>query len=182
MSEQPIQSRTASSVFQSHRPEDVLLNNRAVARELWDHPRNRSNPARALQLSKLALGDLVSDLIGCFGGLATLNARAEHAAARAVFDAAGSALGVASVSLINLIDPTALVLGGRGAAWADLLLPAMREQLEERAYPFLDWGAQLPILIAPEQPYMCLEVAECVLKAIQLAEIPIPAVWEAAMT
>ena len=137
---------------------------------------------------------------GCVEGLASSNAieqafgtgqaileiaalaRAEHAGARAVFDAAGSALGVACVSLINLIDPTALVLGGRGAAWADLLLPAMREQLEERAYPFLDWGAQLPILIAPEQPYMCLEAAECVLKAIQLAEIPIPAVWEAAMT
>ena len=177
MSEQSIRSRTASSVFQSHRPEDVFLNNRAVARELWDHPRSRS-----MQISKLVLGDLMSDLIDCFEGPATSNARAEHAAARAVFDAAGSALGVGCVSLINLIDPTTLVLGGRGAAWADLLLPAMREQLEERAYPFLDCGAQLPILIAPEQPCVCLEAAECVLKAIQLAEIPIPAVWEAAMT
>ena len=177
MSEQSIQSRTASSVFQSYRPEDVFLNNCTVARELWDHPRNRS-----MQISKLVLGDLMSDLIDCFEGLATSNSRAEHAAARAVFDAAGSALGVGCVSLINLIDPTTLVLGGRGAAWADLLLPAMREQLEERAYLFLDCGAQLPILIAPEQPYMCLETAECVLKAIQLAEIPIPAVWEDAMT
>ncbi len=101
-------------------------------------------------------------------------ARDGDGAARTVFEAAGRALGLACVSLVNLLDPTALVLGGPGAAWAELLLPAMRAQLEERAYPFLNWGAQLPVLIAPAQPLVCLEAAECVLKAVQLGEIPLP--------
>ncbi len=109
-------------------------------------------------------------------------ARGGDALATHSFEAAGKALGVAAVSLVNLLDPAALVLGGPGAAWADLLLPAMREQLEERAYPFLDWGARLPVLIAPVELHVSAGAAECVLKAIQRSKIPVPALPTAVRT
>lgn len=92
----------------------------------------------------------------------------------AAFEAAGEALGLACVSLVNLLDPALIVLGGSGSAWADLIVPALRAKLEERAYPFLGWGAHLPIEIASLERPFGIGAAERVLEAIYQGEIPIP--------
>ncbi len=94
--------------------------------------------------------------------------------AQTAFDAAGQALGLACVSLVNLLDPELIVLGGAGSAWADLIVPGLRAKLEERAYPFLGWGAHLPIEIAKLERPFGIGAAERALQAIYQGEIPLP--------
>jgi predicted NBD/HSP70 family sugar kinase len=95
--------------------------------------------------------------------------------AKTAFDTAGEALGLACVSLVNLLDPALIVLGGSGSAWADLIVPGLRAKLEERAYPFLGLGAHLPIEIAQLERPFGIGAAERVLEAIYQGEIPLPA-------
>ena len=102
-------------------------------------------------------------------------ARAGEARAIEVFRVAGEALGLACVTLVNLFDPKQIVLGGPGSAWADVLLPHMRAMLTERAYPFLSWGAQLPIEISALKRPIGTGAAERVLEAVFRGEIQIPA-------
>ncbi|MBI4577066.1 MAG: ROK family protein [Planctomycetes bacterium] len=87
---------------------------------------------------------------GCLESLASATAiarRAGGASARAVYDAAlggepraieslrvaGRALGIALASLVNLLNPERVVLGGRVAGALDFLLPALVAELRERA-------------------------------------------------
>jgi glucokinase len=56
--------------------------------------------------------------------------------ARAVFETAGSALGIALASLVNIFNyPLYLLSGGVLAAW-DLFAPVMFEELKRRSYVF----------------------------------------------
>jgi predicted NBD/HSP70 family sugar kinase len=95
--------------------------------------------------------------------------------AKTAFDTAGEALGLACVSLVNLLDPALIVLGGSGSAWADLIVPGLRAKLQERAYPFLELGAHLPIEIAQLERPFGIGAAERVLEAIYQGEIFLPA-------
>jgi predicted NBD/HSP70 family sugar kinase len=104
-------------------------------------------------------------------------ARNGDAQALAVFDAAGTAFGQAAVTLVNLIDPRAIIIGGPGAQWADLLLDKLRQELSEHAYAYLDWGSQISIELSPLEHPVCHGAAEMVLEAIYRGEIPIPA-WD----
>jgi predicted NBD/HSP70 family sugar kinase len=101
-------------------------------------------------------------------------ARAGDAQALAAFDMAGTALGQAAITLVNLLDPRAIILGGPGAAWADLFLNNMRHELTEHAYAYLDWGAQIEIEISTLEHPVSHGAAEMVLEAIYRGEIPIP--------
>ncbi|PZA06023.1 ROK family protein [Meiothermus sp. PNK-Is4] len=94
--------------------------------------------------------------------------------ARLAFEQAGRALGWAAVNLVNLFDPELLVLGGPGAAYADLLIPSLRHHLNTRAYPYLGWGEQLHILVDPLANPIGPGAAECALEAVYLGEIPLP--------
>jgi glucokinase len=101
-------------------------------------------------------------------------ARGGNKHAKTAFDTAGEALGLACVSLVNLLDPALIVLGGSGSAWADLIVPGLRAKLEERAYPFLGLGAHLPIEIARLERPFGIGAAERVLEAMYQGEIPLP--------
>lgn len=90
------------------------------------------------------------------------------------FRAAGEALGLACVSLVNLLDPELIVLGGAGSVWAEWIVPGLRAKLTERAYPFLGWGAHLPLEIAQLERPFGIGAAERVLEAIYQGEIPLP--------
>jgi predicted NBD/HSP70 family sugar kinase len=90
------------------------------------------------------------------------------------FDIAGTALGQAAITLVNLLDPRAIVLGGPGAGWADLLLKNMRLELTEHAYAYLDWGAHIDIELSILEHPVSHGAAEMVLEAIYRGEIPIP--------
>jgi predicted NBD/HSP70 family sugar kinase len=95
--------------------------------------------------------------------------------ALAAFDAAGTALGQAAITLVNLLDPRAIILGHPGPQWADLLLKNMRHELSEHAYAYLDWGSQIEIEISTLEHPVSHGAAEMVLEAIYRGEIPIPA-------
>jgi predicted NBD/HSP70 family sugar kinase len=101
-------------------------------------------------------------------------ARAGDAQAIAAFDVAGTALGQAAITLVNLLDPRAIILGGPGAAWADLFLKNMRQELTEHAYAYLDWGAHIDIELSTLEHPVSHGAAEMVLEAIYRGEIPIP--------
>jgi len=107
------------------------------------------------------------------GAIAEL-AHAGDSLALLSFEQAGRALGWAAVNLVNLFDPELLVLGGPGAAYADLLIPSLRHHLNTRAYPYLGWGEQLHISVDPLANPIGPGAAECALEAIYLGEIPLP--------
>ncbi len=97
--------------------------------------------------------------------------------AQLAFEQAGRALGWVAVNLVNLFDPQLLVLGGSGAAYADLLIPSLRHHLNTRAYPYLGWGEHLRLEIDRKQQPVGPGAAEYVLGAIYRGEITLPA-WE----
>ena len=101
-------------------------------------------------------------------------ARNGDAQAKAVFDAAGEAIGLAAVTLVNLFDPSKLVLASTGSSFTDLIIPALKRQLAKRAYPYLDVGAGLEIENVTLEHPVAPGAAECVLEAIYQGEIPIP--------
>jgi predicted NBD/HSP70 family sugar kinase len=123
---------------------------------------SRKRPS-ALEMSILEIADL---------------ARNGNKHAKTAFDTAGEALGLACVSLVNLLDPALIVLGGSGSAWADLIVPGLRAKLQERAYPFLGLGAHLPIEIAQLERPFGIGAAERVLEAIYQGEISLPAITQ----
>lgn len=97
--------------------------------------------------------------------------------AQLAFEQAGRALGWAAVNLVNLFDPQLLVLGGPGAAYADLLIPSLRHHLNTRAYPYLGWGEHLTIEVDTKQQPVGPGAAEYALGAIYRGEIELP-MWE----
>jgi glucokinase len=96
-------------------------------------------------------------------------ARAGDPHGQAVFDEAGIAIGLAAVTLVNLFDPSQLVL-----ASTDLLTPSLKRQLAKRAYPYLNLGAQLEIENVTLEHPVAPGAAECALEAIYQGEIMIP--------
>ena len=104
----------------------------------------------------------------------TLRARANDPKAQAVFDEAGTAIGLAAVTLVNLFDPSQLVLSSSGTNFTDLLTPSLKRQLTKRAYPYLNLGAQLKIENVTLEHPVAPGAAECVLEAIYRGEIAIP--------
>jgi predicted NBD/HSP70 family sugar kinase len=90
------------------------------------------------------------------------------------FAHAGELLGAACVGLVNLLDPELLVLGGRGAAYADLILPSLKEHLAHRAYPYLGWGERLSIAVDAEQQPVSAGAAEVALRAVYDGMVGLP--------
>lgn len=74
-------------------------------------------------------------------------ARAGHEAARAVFAEAGATLGLALAGVVNLLNPTRVILGGEGAAMLDLLLDAIRAAMATHCFDGL--FADLDLLVEP---------------------------------
>ena len=101
-------------------------------------------------------------------------ARAGNAKAQTIFDDAGEAIGLAAVTLVNLFDPSQLVLASAGTSFTDLLTPSLKRQLAKRAYPYLNLGAQLEIENVTLEHPVAPGAAECVLEAIYQGEITIP--------
>jgi predicted NBD/HSP70 family sugar kinase len=101
-------------------------------------------------------------------------ARAGDPKAQAVFDDAGEAIGLAAVTLVNLFDPSQLVLASSGTSFTDLLTPSLKRQLAKRAYPYLNLGAQLNIENVTLEHPVAPGAAECALEAIYRGEISIP--------
>lgn len=65
---------------------------------------------------------------------AVLRARAGGAATRGVFTNAGQILGRALSDVVNLLNPTRLIVGGEGAQTLDLLLEPMRDALQAHCF------------------------------------------------
>ena len=107
--------------------------------------------------------------------------RAEEgeAPAQETLGAAGRAIGLAAVSLVNLLDPQLLVLGGMGARASPFLVPALRSELVAHAYPYLRWGEELEILTCPLENPALLGAAEGALNAIYRGEIAVPPIGTA---
>jgi predicted NBD/HSP70 family sugar kinase len=101
-------------------------------------------------------------------------ARNDDAHGNTVFEAAGEAIGLAAVTLVNLFDPSKLVLASTGSSFTDLIIPALKRQLATRAYPYLDVGAGLEIENVTLEHPVAPGAAECVLEAIYQGEISIP--------
>ena len=84
-------------------------------------------PALARALSD-ARGEPISVLEGAD------DARRGDAAARAVFETAGGTLGLALSEVVNLLNPTRVILSGEGAAWLDLLEAPMRAAMAAHCF------------------------------------------------
>jgi predicted NBD/HSP70 family sugar kinase len=66
---------------------------------------------------------------------------------RAVFAAAGETLGLALSGIINVLNPTRVIVGGEGAQMVDLLLDPMRAALEANCFDGL--FADLDLVVEP---------------------------------
>jgi glucokinase len=82
-----------------------------------------------------ALGAMLTAGETIDGRAVTEAALGGDAAARAVFDLAGSRLGVALASFANIFEPEVFVIGGGVIAAGDLLLDPARRELAARALP-----------------------------------------------
>ena len=74
---------------------------------------------------------------------AAARARDGDAAASAAFVAAGEALGCAVAGLVNAFNPEAVCLGGGMAGAFDLLEPAMRREIDRRAFRLAREGLEI---------------------------------------
>lgn len=96
-------------------------------------------------------------------------ARADDPQAKAIFEAAGRTLGWALSTAVSLLDPALLVLGGPGTAYADCLLPAVRECIRHPAHN------PPKIVVDPAPQPTGWGAAECALGAVHRGEIALPA-------
>jgi N-acetylglucosamine repressor len=62
-----------------------------------------------------------------------------------VFQSAGHTLGFALASVINVLNPTLVILGGEGAKFLDLLLPALSDALETHCFDGLFADVELVV-------------------------------------
>ncbi|HEV2528613.1 MAG TPA: ROK family transcriptional regulator [Thermomicrobiales bacterium] len=72
-------------------------------------------------------------------------ARGGHPGVRAVFDEAGDALGTALATLVNLLNPTLLIVSGEGAEVLDLLDAPMRAALARDGFDRLTTDLRLTV-------------------------------------
>ena len=70
-----------------------------------------------------------------------------HPGARAIYAAAGTVLGRALSTLVNIFAPGLIILSGEGMRAADFLLPTARVALKEHS--FGDLAARLELVVAP---------------------------------
>ncbi|HET8522623.1 MAG TPA: ROK family transcriptional regulator, partial [Thermomicrobiales bacterium] len=70
-------------------------------------------------------------------------ARAGNTAARGIFETAGATIGLALSHLVNIFNPTRLIVGGEGAQALDLLLPPMQTAMEANCFDGLLADVQL---------------------------------------
>jgi predicted NBD/HSP70 family sugar kinase len=61
-------------------------------------------------------------------------ARSGEATAQEIFNRAGEILGIALASIVNLLNPTRVIVGGEGVHSLDLLLDPMRSSLETHCF------------------------------------------------
>lgn len=61
-------------------------------------------------------------------------ARAGHQELRAIFAGVGAALGLALANLVNVLNPTLIIVSGEGAQTLDLVADAMRQALERHCF------------------------------------------------
>ncbi len=106
-----------------------------------------------------ATGALVDRLRGTHGDDFTMEAMLDAAnagdpAARRVIADAGRALGTVAASLLNLLNPEMLVVGGHLASAGDLLLDGMRESVARAALPETSRGAQLVAGVLGERAHV----------------------------
>lgn len=74
-------------------------------------------------------------------------ARSGHAGARTVFANAGATLGWALSSVVNLLNPTRMIVGGEGVLFLDLLLDPMRDALATNCFDGL--FTDLDLIVEP---------------------------------
>jgi predicted NBD/HSP70 family sugar kinase len=74
-------------------------------------------------------------------------ARAGDTVARGVFEAAGATLGLALAGVVNVLNPTRVIVGGEGVHTLDLLLEPMRTALARHCFDGL--YADLDLLVEP---------------------------------
>ncbi len=81
-------------------------------------------------------------------------ARAGDAGCRRVIHDAGRALGTVAATLLNVLNPEMLIVGGHLAAAGDLLLDGMRESIARAALPETSRGAQLVAGVLGERAHV----------------------------
>lgn len=72
-------------------------------------------------------------------------ARAGDETLAAVFATAGHMLGLGLASVLNLLNPSLVIVGGEGAHFLDLLLPSLRETLARHCFADLFEGVELVV-------------------------------------
>ena len=72
-------------------------------------------------------------------------ARSHDARIVEVFQSAGHTLGFALASVINVLNPTLVIVGGEGAKFLDLLLPSLRDALEAHCFDGLFADVELVV-------------------------------------
>lgn len=65
---------------------------------------------------------------------AVASAHQGEASIQSIFDRAGHLFGLALSGVINVLDPTLIILGGEGVNFIDLLLPSFNEALREHTF------------------------------------------------
>jgi N-acetylglucosamine repressor len=74
-------------------------------------------------------------------------ARAGDVVAGELFHSAGHVLGLALSSVVNILNPTLVIVGGEATHFLDLLLPALREALAEHC--FADLFSDIDLVVEP---------------------------------
>lgn len=104
---------------------ETLVSQRALFRQV----RQATDAGQTSQLSKAVDGDFDRLTVS----LVADAARAGDAVAREAFEAVGHSLGIGIASLVNALNPELVVFGGiLGLAW-EFLLPAVQEEMQQRA-------------------------------------------------
>jgi N-acetylglucosamine repressor len=78
---------------------------------------------------------------------AIARARSGDLLAGELFQSAGHVLGLGLSSIVNILNPTLIIIGGEATSFLDLLLPAMREALA--AHCFADLFNDVELVIEP---------------------------------
>jgi glucokinase len=110
---------------------ETLVSQRALFRQV----RQAMDAGQTSQLSEAVNGDFSRLTVP----LVADAARAGDAVAREAFEALGHSLGIGVASLVNALNPELVVFGGiLSLAW-EFLLPAVQEEMQQRA---LRWNRE----------------------------------------
>lgn len=85
--------------------------------------------------------------------LAAKLAHEGHEAARAAFRTAGTALGRGVAVLLNLLNPSLLILSGEGVHASDLFMDALRQELAREAFSAAAADCQLVVRPLPDETW-----------------------------